>query len=192
MDHYEAITRTKSLHKKLVDAYQIGDDELEFQAVDSFIIHDGFEQTSFHLNLQVLAPESKEIMENEIADLIFDELKDLSIHMRVNFIYFEEEHEHVKIDEDYPLYMNDHNTVKAEDEHEHEHEKHDEEETYDEPYMGDIITEFDEYIKAHPNASNEEVYQALTSIREDVNEKHHISKEEEEDLEDDFGNDQNE
>lgn len=42
--------------------------------------------------------------------------------------------------------------------------------------MGDIIGQFDEYIKKHPDATNEEIYQALSGIREDVTEKHHKDK----------------
>ena len=46
-------------------------------------------------------------------------------------------------------------------------------EEYEEPYMGDIISEFDEYIQKHPDATNEEVYEALSGIRESVTRRHH-------------------
>jgi hypothetical protein len=194
MDYYEAIAKTKLLHKKLVEAYGIEDDELEFFAPESFIIHDGFEQTSFRLNVQVEAPFDDADKEAQVKDILFDALKDTAVHIRVVFRYYEPEHEYLKIDDSYPKYMSESNTVKAE-EHDHDHEEMDEQtekETYDEPYMGDIMSEFDEYVKAHPNASTQEIYQALTGIREEVTEKHHMSKEEEDDLIDDFGNDQNE
>lgn len=190
MDFYEAISKTKALHKKLVEAYQIEDDELEFFAPESFIIHDGHEQTSFRLNIKVEAPYGEEDKETFVKDIILEGLKDVAVHFRIVFSYFDPEHEYLSIDDSYPKYLNDHNTVKAEEDHEDEEEQQNEEETYDEPYMGDIISEFDEYIQAHPNASNEEVYQALTGIREKVTAKHHETKEEEEDAIDDFGNDQ--
>lgn len=173
MDYYEAITRTKSLHKRLVGLYEIDDNELEFFAPESFIIHDGFEQTSFRLNVKVEAPYDYADKEEEIKDAIFEELKDVAIHIRVLFSYFEPEHEYMHIDEDYPLYMSEKNTVKA-DNHDHDEEDEEEydEENYDEPYMGSIITQFDEYIKKHPNASTQEVYDALTNIREEVTEQH--------------------
>ncbi len=180
MDYYEAIAKTKLLHKKLVEAYNIEDDELEFFAPESFIIHDGFEQTSFRLNIKVEAPFDDADKEEEVKDIIFESLKDVAIHLRVVFTYFEPEHEYLKIDDSYPKYMSEKNTVKADN---HDHDEHEEEEedeaNYDEPYMGDIISEFDEYIKKHPNASNEEVYKALTGIREDVTAKHQNDKEEE-------------
>lgn len=190
MDYYEAIAKTKLLHKKLVEAYQIDDDELEFFAPESFIIHDGHEQTSFRLNIKVEAPYTQQDKEELVKDIIFDALKDVAVHFHLLFTYFDPEHEYFKIDDSYPMYMNDHNTVKADD-HDHEDEQQNEEETYDEPYMGDIISEFDEYVKSHPNASNQEVYEALSGIRNKVTERHHETKEEEDDAIDDFGNDQN-
>ena len=173
MDYYEAIRRTKPLHRKLVDAYGIEENELEFFAPESFIIHDGFEQTSFRLNIKVEAPEEFMYKEEEIAAIIKDALKDVAIHKRILFTYFDPIHEYLDIDESYPEYMNDDNTVKAEDEHDHEEEEQEYRETYEEPYMGDIISQFDEYVQEHPNASNEEVYKALTEIREKVTASHH-------------------
>ncbi len=173
MDYYEAISRTKALHKKLVEAYGIEDNELEFFAPNSFIIHDGFEQTSFRLNIKIEAPYEEQDKEEIIKDIVFDTLKDLAIHLRVVFSYFEPEHEYIKIDPDYPEYMSEKNTVKAEEHHHDDdlNEDEDDEELYDEPYMGDIISEFDDYIKAHPDASTQEVYAALTEIREKVSNK---------------------
>lgn len=193
MDRYEAIEKTKKLHQRLVEAYGIEDNELEFFAPDSFIIHDGMEQTSFRLNVKVEAPFDDQDKEDIVKDIIFDELKDLAIHIRVLFTYFDPEHEYLKIDDSYPEYMSEKNTVKADchDDDDDEETRQDEEETYDEPYMGDIISEFDEYIKKHPNATNEEVYQALSGIREKVTASHHEDSEEEDDAIDDFGNDQN-
>ncbi len=191
MDYYEAIAKTKLLHKKLVEVYGIQDDELEFFAPESFIIHDGFEQTSFRLNIQVEAPYDDEDKEEEVKDILFDALKDTAIHIRVVFRYYDPEHEYIHIDDSYPKYMSESNTVKA-DNHDHNHEDENEgqeEEAYDEPYMGDIISQFDEYIKQHPDASTKEVYEALSGIREEVTQKHHTD---EEDDNDDFGNDQNE
>ena len=71
--------------------------------------------------------------------------------------------------------MTDKNMVKAEEAHDHEHEEEVDEysEEYEEPYMGDIISEFDEYIQKHPDATNEEVYEALSGIRESVTRRHH-------------------
>ena len=161
MDHYEAISKTKLLHKKLKEAYGVEDNELEFFAPESFIIHDGFEQTSFRLNVKVEAPYEEQDKETIVKDII-------------------------SIDPDYPEYMSEKNTVKADD-HDHDDDYFDPteyDEIHDEPYMGDIISEFDEYIKENPDASNEEVYAALAGIRDKVTASHHETDEDEQAFED--------
>ena len=51
------------------------------------------------------------------------------------------------------------------------------EEEMDEPYMGNILSRFDEYIKDHPNATNEEIYQVITDIRKEEEDKHNHKEE---------------
>lgn len=179
-DPYNAIDYTKRLHKGLVNAYGIDDNDLEFFAPESFLIHDGMEQTSFHLNVRIEAPYEYQDREETVLDYLKDAFKDLSVHVRILFTYFDPEHEHVLFDPDYPPFMTERNVVKADT---HEEEEEDEEEEVDEkeePYMGDIIGEFDAYVKAHPDATDREVYEALTGIRKDVNEKHRQAKKEKE------------
>lgn len=179
MDYYEAIEKTEGLHDKLAAAYHVEKNQLEFFAPQSFIIHDGIEQTSFRLNINIEAPYGTEDREEEVRDILFDHFKNTAIHMRVFFRYFDPEHEYLKIDEEYPEYMTPSNVVKAERAHRHEEEVKDEEEfeeEYEEPYMGDIITEFEAYVKEHPEATPNEVYQAISGIRDDVTKKHKAEK----------------
>lgn len=173
MDYYYAIEITKKMHSRLVEAYNCKDEDLNFFAPDSFLIHDGIEQTSFRLNITVEAPFEYQDKEETIKDIIFDSLKDVAVHFRLLFKYFEPEHEYFKLDDTYPEYMKDNNMVKAEDDHNIENDEDEEDyDEYDEPYMGDIISEFDEYIKQHPDATNQEIYDALSGIREKVTKEH--------------------
>lgn len=177
MDSYEAIRYTKKLNKKLAELYDVSENEIEFFACEGFIIHNGFEQTNFRLDVEIEAPEQFEELENEVKDSICDFLREenVAVHFRFLFTYFDPSHEYLLTDESYPLYMNDNNTVKAKNEEDEEVDTSsdsDDEEEYDEPYMGDIIGEFDEFIKNHPNATNREIYEALAGIREDVTSKH--------------------
>ena len=101
---------------------------------------------------------------------------DAAIHIRIVFDYYDPKHEHRYIDNDYPLYRDKSNTVQAQEAHDEEAENQEYEETYEEPYRGDIIGDFDKFLKQHPDATNEEVYEALTGIRKDVTERHHKEK----------------
>lgn len=175
-DPYSAIGHTQRIHKGLCQIYGIDEDELEFFAPESFIIHNGMEQTSYHLNIRVEAPYDCQDREETVVDYLKNAFKDLAIHIRILFSYFDPDHEYVFFDPDYPRFMTQSNVVKA--------DIHDSEETADmafdekeEPYMGDIIGEFDAYVKAHPDATDREVYEALTGIRKDVNDRHKNKKE---------------
>lgn len=172
MDIYQAIDLSKKLHKPLVEAFGCKDDELNFYAPSSFLIHDGVEQTSFHLEVQIQADYDYQDREEQVVQVLEKILDDASVHQHIIFTYFDKEHEYTFIDKDYPIYMTETNTVKAEVHH-HDDEELTEEEQYEEPYYGDIISEFDEYVKAHPDATDREVYEALTGIREKVTKDHH-------------------
>lgn len=174
MDIYQAIPLTKELHKTLVKIYDIPDNQLNFYAGEGFLIHNGVEQTAFRLDIKIEAPEQfdSEDIENDVKDALLAKLKDIAIHFHLTFTYFNPEHDYVILEDGYPEYMTESNTIKAKSD-EDEMEDEDEDEEYQEPYMGDIIGEFDKFVKDHPNASNEEIYDALMGIREEVTESHH-------------------
>ncbi len=174
-DPYNAIDYTKRIHKGLTEIYGIDSNDLEFFAPASFIIHDGMEQTSYHLNVRIEAPYDLQDREEAAVNYLKDAFKDLAIHVRILFSYFDSEHEHVFFDSDYPAFMTESNVVKADSHHEEAEEEEDFAEE-EEPYMGDIIGEFDAYVREHPDATDREVYEALTGIRKDVNDRHRNKK----------------
>ncbi len=177
MDIYQAEALSKKLHKPLVEAFACDEDELNFYAPSSFIIHDGVEQTAYRIEVIVRAPYEYQEHEKEVVDILLKFLDEVAVHQHIVFNYFDEEHEYIRIQDDYPTYMTETNTVKT-DADNHDEDEKTEEEMYDEPYYGDIISEFDEYIKEHPDATDKEVYEVLSGIREKVTAEHHKSKKE--------------
>lgn len=171
IDVINAISEEKKVHKDLCAIYSIDEEELIFRAIDGYVIHDGVEQTSFLLSLEIQAPSEYIDKEDEVKAYLYNAFKDVSIHKRILFTYFESERETVFKDETYPLYMSEKNVVHVEHDHDEDEYYDDYEEKYEEPYMEDILSEFDNYLKDHPNATNKEVYEALSGIREEVNTK---------------------
>lgn len=173
IDTIMAISEEKKVHKDLCAIYSIEEDELIFRAIEGYVIHNGVEQTSFLLSLEIQAPTEFIDKEDEVKAYLYNAFKDVSIHKRILFKYFDAERETVFKDETYPLYMSDKNVVHIENDHNHDEEDEEKyyQQTYEEPYMGDILSEFDNYIKEHPDASNKEVYDALSGIRKEVNNK---------------------
>lgn len=178
MDHYNAIDVTKKLHQGLVEIYGCEDDELLFYAPQSFLIHNGVEQTSFILHIDVDAPETYISKEEEVRDFLSESLTDIAIHFHFNFRYFAPEHEHLVANEDYPLYMTEDNMVKASVQDDDDFDTDDNfDEEYEEPYMDEIMEEFDTYLQAHPDISIDEVYKKISEIRETVIARHHDHEE---------------
>lgn len=173
MDQYYAIDVTKKLHHELINIYGCKDEELLFFAPQSFLIHNGIEQTSFVLEVRIDAPEIYKDKELRVKDYLTSALQDISIHFHFLFNYFRPHHEYLVKNEDYPLYMTEENTVKASVQEEENDEDSNYSEEYDEPYMSDIMEQFDNFLQSHPHASNSEVYHAITNIRDDVSKSHH-------------------
>ncbi len=180
-DHIELIHIAKPLQKGLAEILGCNREDLVFYAPESFIIHEGTEQTSFFLDIEIEAPYMYRGKEDEIVEFLKHSLSDVVIHFRVLFTYFDESNERVFFNEEYPRFMNDSNTVKV-DEHEHEHHhEHDdqtidyssfyngsqyqeEEEEKDDVYYGNILGEYDKFIAEHPDATNEEIAEYLNKV----------------------------
>ena len=166
-DHIELIRITKSLHKGLAEILGCNREDLVFYAPESFIIHEGAEQTSFFLDIEIEAPEKYRGKEDEIVEFLKKSLEEIVIHFRVLFTYFDESNERVFFNEDYPRFMNDSNTVKV-DEHDHDDDEEEdgEEEEEDDVYYGNILSAYDSYMAEHPNATAEEITDFLNKQTE--------------------------
>ena len=154
MDVFHIISKTKELHPALVSLYKVKEDDLLFYAQEGFVVHDGIEQTSFVLFVYIEADEKYKNKEKDVMRVIKNILSDTAIHFYFKFTYKKEDEEYLIKDEKYPLYMTDENVVKA-------HQEHDSDE---EPYLGNVISEYENYIDSHPNASADELYSALMNI----------------------------
>ncbi len=179
MDMYQAIDFSRKLHDPLVKAFGCSDDDLNFYAPSSFLIHNGTEQTSFWIEVRVIASDEYRHCQERVSEILVKALDDVSVHQHIIFSYFDEDSEVIHTDPDYPLYMTDSNTVRAEEHHHNEDEE--EEDLEEEPYYGAIISQFDEYIKEHPDATNREIYEVLAGIREEITARNKDSKGEDED-----------
>ncbi len=164
-DHIELIHITKSLHKGLAEILGCNREDLVFYAPESFIIHEGAEQTSFFLDIGIEGPEKYRGKEDEIVEFLKKALEDVVIHFRVLFTYFDEADERVFFNEEYPRFMNDSNTVKV-DEHDHDGEEEEYEEEEDDVYYGNILGAYDSYMAEHPNATTKEITDFLNKQTE--------------------------
>ena len=121
--------------KDLANLYEVDESEISFFSAEGTMIHNGVEQTSWNVILRVNAPDKYEILEERIADFLLKTFKDFAINIAVEFSYYYEDRRYVHINDAYPRFIKDDNTVNVES---------DELEDGEELYEGNIFEGFEE------------------------------------------------
>jgi len=148
-DQYLAMQFSKVVEPKLSKELGINEDEINFICPETFFVHNGQEQTSFHVLLTISLPLELKNHEHSISNILFKELKNLSVHSHIIFSYFDSKEEFDSIDNEYPLYLTETNMVNINNESEDNNNT-------EEPYMGNVFEDVDSYVKAHPDISEDQ------------------------------------
>lgn len=128
-------------------------DDIAFICPNSFFVHAGQEQTSYHLLVEVLLDKKNTGLEDTIAEVLSKRLSDLSVHSHIIFQLFENEKDYVN--KDYPEYLTADNMVHI-DQGEDENEDEEEETDSQDIYYGNAFEELDRYVKDHPEMTKDE------------------------------------
>ena len=120
----------KEIHSRIASAYGIDDEDVIFQASDSFLFYKGSEQTSFNLLIKVDAPEDYIDSEETVASILMEASKNYSVHVRILFSYYDDTHYYERINKDYPEYIIDNQEVEVDDSEYDEDNEYSEEELY--------------------------------------------------------------
>jgi len=125
-EHYSA-----AIHKRLPQLFGCAADELIVYAPESFLFHNGVDQTSWHTIVHVHAPSKYREKQARVAAYILRSLKDHIVHGAVEFYYFEEGDRYEAFDETYPRFVTAANEVALDEP---------EEEAKD-VYLGDVFAD---------------------------------------------------
>ena len=130
----------KAIHSKIAAAYGLDDEDVIFQASDSFIFYKGTEQTSFNLLIKVDAPEEYVDSEEMVASILMEASKNYAVHARILFQYYDPTHYYERVNKDYPEYIEDNQEVDIDE------SEYDDEQEYDEDslYTGNVFKDLDE------------------------------------------------
>lgn len=153
IDPYLLRNISKDATKKIADLYEISEDEINFLAPECLYVHNGVEQNTWNILVEVHAPKKVEVLESDAFKIISQYLKDVAINIECVFYYFSSDNYHKFINTDYPRFMSESNTVEIdtsyeeydeedENEEEHHHEINDED-----LYLGNAFEGFEEKIK---------------------------------------------
>ncbi len=126
---------------KLAKLFETSPDNIVFYAPESFLFHDGVEQTSWNTLIRVSAPSKYRKLQDLVAKYLLGTMEGVTIHCAVEFTYYQESDRYEKINKEYPRFITDANMVAVEDEEEEPVDP-------DELYEGNIFADFEKAQKA--------------------------------------------
>ncbi len=124
-DVYLAEEIEKGMLDNLSKIYKVHSNEILFHAVDGRLVHNGMDQTSYHLIVHIEADSKFIVLEKEIAKYILDYSSSYSVHAKVYFSYFDSSHLYERNDEDYDPYLTKSNSVEIQENNEQNEEIYD-------------------------------------------------------------------
>lgn len=105
LDQFVVGRYSKEHTKALASLFETNEDEINFYAPNSMVFHNGVEQTSWNLIVIVKAPVKYKPLEKVVAKYLLDTLPLFSIHIELEFEYFEMSSRYERINPDYPRYI---------------------------------------------------------------------------------------
>ncbi len=139
LDQFVVGRLSRELTTGIARIYNVSEDDVNFIAPACLVFHNGVEQTSWNILVQVSAPIKTADKESKIKDLLFKGIGQLAINVTVEFLYYELDKHYVKLNESYPRYITEENIVETETDY--SNEELEEGEENDQIYTGDIFSD---------------------------------------------------
>jgi len=139
LDQFVVGDLSRDLTKNLAKIYEVDEDEVSFIAPNMMYFHKGNEQTSWNVLIHVHAPMKVRVLQQDAAKVLFSGVKGVGIHTAIEFYYYSQDDRIVKLDDSYPRFLSDENTVHTECEEDYRDRQEGEGE--DEIFTGDIFKE---------------------------------------------------
>jgi|GEM_PF-778102 len=111
LDQYVVGHYSKDHTDNLAQLFECEEEEINFYAPSASLFHQGVDQTSWNVLLIVRASAKYEAVESRVVDYLLKTFSEFSIHVQIEFAYFEEEHFYEKINEEYPRFITQDNLV---------------------------------------------------------------------------------
>ena len=136
LDQFVAGELSQRISKDVAKIYEMDVDDIHFISSNNMVFHEGNEQTSWRVFVEVNAPKKVEVLQEQMSRLLSHYISEVAIHVEILYKYYSVDHYYQKINNDYPLFLEDKNLVNFEDEY---NEDMEEGEGEDEIYTGDIF-----------------------------------------------------
>lgn len=105
LDQFVVGDVSRELTSLVARLYEVEEDEVNFIAPNDMVFHNGVEQTSWRVIVEVRAPEEFDKFQNAAKDLIMHYISTVAVHVEVTFIYYGYHDHFVKLNPEYPHYL---------------------------------------------------------------------------------------
>ena len=136
LDQFVVGELSQRISKDIAKIYEMDQDEIHFISSNNMVFHNGEEQTSWRVFIEVNAPKKVEVLQEQICSLLTHYISEVAIHLEIVFKYYSVDHYYKHLNPDYPLFLEDKNIVNMEETYSEEME---EGEGEDEIFTGDIF-----------------------------------------------------
>lgn len=162
LDLYIVGHLSKSLLKTLSAAFHTAEELISFRGTEAVIFHEGIDQNAWETLVQIQVPQTVKFSEAEVAKILYQGLKEHTIHIHVSFSYYAPDHRHSFVSKDYPRFITESNVVEA------GASTH---EPTEEIYTGDIFTGVQEQLDKGQTKSQEKKNPAAPNELKTINKK---------------------
>ncbi len=130
LDPFTSEHLSKDIFAPLAAIFDCPTEDIIVYAPESFLFHNGVDQTLWHALIHVHAPQKYRDKQAEVAQYLLKKVKEHVIHSTVEFYYYDETDRYQSRDALYPNYVTEANAVNVENE----------QETTQEVYQGDVFS----------------------------------------------------
>lgn len=141
LDQFVVGDLSREIAPLLAKNYEVEEDEINFVAPNNMVFHNGAEQTSWNVIINVHAPLKVKVLEQQAAKIILELVKGVCIHISLEFYYYSQDNRYVYINPKYPRYLEDDSSSDYEN---YESEELEEGDGEDQIYTGDIFKEHED------------------------------------------------
>lgn len=135
LDQFVVGDVSRELSPLVAKLYELDENDVNFVAPNNMVFHNGVEQTSWRVIVEVHAPEEFDKFQNQAKDLLMHYIAQVAVHVEVTFVYYGYHDHFVKMNFEYPPYLTEENR----EEEEFYSEEIEEGEEDDQIYTGDIF-----------------------------------------------------
>lgn len=136
LDQFVVGDLSRALTPGLAKLYEVKEDDINFVAPNNMVFHKGVEQTSWNVLIHIHAPMKVSVLQDLVQQFMLKSIGNLAIHKTIEFYYVSQDNRYELLNEEYPRYLTEDNTVSYEDE---DYEDKEEGDGEDDIYTGDIF-----------------------------------------------------